>query len=116
QHGQSPLARLHALGATGPGLIAIHGVHLSPDDIALLATHGGHVVHCPVSNMKLGAGITPVAQLLARNVNVALGTDGAASNNRLDLLGELRIAALLAKVATGDPAVFPAQAALAAAT
>ena len=116
QHGLAPLARLHALGATGPGFIAIHGVHLSPDDIALLATHGGHVVHCPVSNMKLGAGIAPVAALLAGGVNVALGTDGAASNNRLDLLAELRIAALLAKVATGDASVLPARQALEVAT
>ncbi len=115
-HGATPLARLHALGATGPEFIAIHGVHLTTDDIALLATHGGHVVHCPVSNMKLGAGIAPVAALLARGVNVALGTDGAASNNRLDLMGEMRIAALLAKVATGDPSVLPAQQALETAT
>jgi len=116
QYGHTPLARLHALGATGPGFIAIHGVHLSADDIALIATHGGHVVHCPVSNMKLGAGIAPVAALLAQGVNVALGTDGAASNNRLDLMGEMRIAALLAKVATGDPSVLPAQQALEVAT
>jgi len=116
QHGLAPLARLHALGATGPQFIAIHGVHLSPDDIALLATHGGHVVHCPVSNMKLGAGVAPVAALLAAGVNVALGTDGAASNNRLDVLAELRIAALLAKVDTGDASVLPARQALEGAT
>jgi 5-methylthioadenosine/S-adenosylhomocysteine deaminase len=116
QHGAAPLARLHGLGATGPGFIAIHGVHLAAEDIVLLATHGGHVVHCPVSNMKLGAGIAPVAALLARGVNVALGTDGAASNNRLDLLSEMRIAALLAKVATGDPSVLPAAQTLAIAT
>ena len=116
QHGLAPLARLHELGATGPEFVAIHGVHLAEADIELLATHGGHVVHCPVSNMKLGAGVAPVAALLARGVNVALGTDGAASNNRLDLLSELRIAALLAKVATGDPSVFPAPQALEVAT
>jgi 5-methylthioadenosine/S-adenosylhomocysteine deaminase len=116
EHGRTPLRRLHDLGATGPGFIAIHAVHVSTEDIALLATQGCHVVHCPVSNMKLGAGIAPVAALLARGVNVALGTDGAASNNRLDLLGEMRIAALLAKVATGDPSVLPAQQALCAAT
>jgi len=116
QHRATPLARLHRLGATGPGLIAIHGVHLTADDIDLLATHGGHVVHCPASNMKLGSGIAPVATLLARGINVALGTDGAASNNRLDLLGEMRLAALLAKVATGDAAALPAGAALRAAT
>ena len=116
KHGLTPLRRLHDLGATGPGFIAIHGVHVSNDDIALLATQGCHVVHCPVSNMKLGAGIAPVAALLARGVNVALGTDGAASNNRLDVLGEMRIAALLAKVATGDPSALSAPQALCAAT
>ena len=116
RHGATPLAWLHELGVTGPEFIAIHGVHLTADDIALLAMHGGHVVHCPVSNMKLGAGIAPVAALLAQGVNVALGTDGAASNNRLDLMGEMRIAALLAKVATGDPSVLPARQALETAT
>jgi len=116
QHGRTPLDRLHALGATGPGFIAIHGVHLSAGDIGLLATQGCHVVHCPISNMKLGSGIAPVASLLAQGVNVALGTDGAASNNRLDLFGEMRVATLLAKVATGDPSVLPAQQALHCAT
>jgi 5-methylthioadenosine/S-adenosylhomocysteine deaminase len=116
RHGVTPLARLHRLGATGPGFIGIHGVHLEAADIDLLATHGGSIVHCPVSNMKLGAGIAPVAALLARGVNVALGTDGAASNNRLDILGEARIAALLAKVTAHDPSVLPAQQALEMAT
>ncbi len=112
----TPLFRLHALGATGPGFIAIHGVHLTPEDIELLAVHGGHVVHCPASNMKLASGIAPVTSLAARGVNIALGTDGAASNNRLDLFAEMRLAALLAKVATGDPSALPAQEVLAAAT
>ncbi|MEP6655993.1 MAG: TRZ/ATZ family hydrolase [Betaproteobacteria bacterium] len=114
--GKPPLFRLHELGATGPGFIAVHGVHLDAADIELLAVHGGHVVHCPASNMKLGSGIAPIAALIKRGVNVALGTDGAASNNRLDLLGEMRLAALLAKVATGDPSVLPAAAVLQAAT
>ncbi len=114
--GLTPLARLQRLGATGPGFIAIHGVHLTPDDIELIATHGGHVVHCPASNMKLGSGIAPVAALLARGINVAFGTDGAASNNRLDLFGEMRLAALLAKISTGDASAFPAAQALHAAT
>jgi 5-methylthioadenosine/S-adenosylhomocysteine deaminase len=115
-HGATPLARLHRLGATGPGFIAIHAVHLSAADVDLLATHGGHVVHCPISNMKLGSGIAPVTALQARDINVALGTDGAASNNRLDILGEMRVASLLAKVASSDPAVLPAQQALEMAT
>jgi 5-methylthioadenosine/S-adenosylhomocysteine deaminase len=112
----SPMRRLHDLGVSGPQFIAVHGVHLAPDDIALLSAHGCHVVHCPVSNMKLGSGVAPVAALLAGGVNVALGTDGAASNNRLDLFGEMRIASLLAKAATGDAAVLPAQQVLYAAT
>jgi 2-polyprenyl-6-hydroxyphenyl methylase/3-demethylubiquinone-9 3-methyltransferase len=89
---------------------------LSDEDIALLAAQGSHVVHCPVSNMKLGCGIAPTTALMERGVNVALGTDGAASNNRVDLFSEMRMAALLAKVATGDPSVWPAQQALTAAT
>lgn len=114
--GVGPLSRLHHLGVTGPGFIAIHAVHLGAEDIELLAVHGGHVVHCPASNMKLASGIAPIAALTARGINMALGTDSAASNNRLDLFGEMRLAALLAKVATGDPAVLPAAAVLTAAT
>ncbi len=116
RHGATPLARLHRMGATGPGFIGVHAVHLTAADIELLATHGGHVVHCPISNMKLGSGIAPVTTLHDCGVNVALGTDGAASNNRLDVLGEMRIAALLAKVASSDPAVLPAHQALEMAT
>lgn len=111
-----PLFRLHELGATGPGFIAIHAVHLTNEDIELLALHGGHVVHCPASNMKLASGIAPITKMLQRGINVALGTDGAASNNRLDIFAEMRLAALLAKVATGDPASLPAHTVLAAAT
>jgi 5-methylthioadenosine/S-adenosylhomocysteine deaminase len=116
RYGRSPVARIHELGATGPEFIAIHGVHLSDDDIAVLARERCHVVHCPISNMKLGSGIAPVAALIEAGVNVALGTDGAASNNRLDLFSEMRTASLLAKVATGDPAVLAAQQVLFAAT
>ena len=106
--GVRPLARLARLGATGPGFIAIHAVHLDEPDLDLLARHGCHVVHCPASNMKLASGIAPVAALRARGVNVALGTDGAASNNRLDVLAEMRLASLLAKVSTADAAALPA--------
>jgi 5-methylthioadenosine/S-adenosylhomocysteine deaminase len=114
--GVTPLARLDHLGATGPGFMAIHAVHVKADDIALLARQGCHVVHCPTSNMKLASGIAPVAALLAEGVNVALGTDGAASNNRLDLFAEMHLASLLAKVATGDAAAVPAATALRMAT
>jgi len=106
--GERPLARLARLGATGPGFIAIHAVHLDAPDVDLLASHGCHVVHCPASNMKLASGIAPVAALRARGINVALGTDGAASNNRLDVLAEMRLASLLAKVSTHDAAALPA--------
>ncbi len=106
--GESPLGRLDRLGATGPGFIAIHAVHVDADDIDLLAAQGCHVVHCPTSNMKLASGVAPVAAFLERNVNVALGTDGAASNNRLDLFSEMRLASLLAKVTTGDAGALPA--------
>jgi 5-methylthioadenosine/S-adenosylhomocysteine deaminase len=116
EHGRSPLARLHELGVTGPQFLAVHGVHLDDEDIALLAAQGCHVVHCPVSNMKLGCGIAPTAALVERGVNVALGTDGAASNNRVDLFSEMRVAALLAKASTGNPSVWPAMQTLTAAT
>jgi 5-methylthioadenosine/S-adenosylhomocysteine deaminase len=116
EHGVRPLARLGNLGLLGPGLIAVHAVHLSGDEIALLARHGCSVAHCPSSNLKLASGIAPVAALLAAGVNLALGTDGAASNNRLDMFMEMRTAALLAKAASGDAEALPAHAALRAAT
>jgi 5-methylthioadenosine/S-adenosylhomocysteine deaminase len=115
-HHQTPLARLDRLGATGPNFIAIHAVHLDAHDIDLLVAQGCHVVHCAGSNMKLASGIAPVSALLERGVNVALGTDGAASNNRLDVLDEMRLAGLLAKVATGDAATLPAHTLLRLAT
>ena len=114
--GESPLARLDRLGATGPGFIAIHAVHVDAVDIAALAAQGCHVVHCPASNLKLASGIAPVPALLAAGVNVALGTDGAASNNRLDVFEEMRLASLVAKVGSGDAAAVPAATALAMAT
>jgi len=113
---ETPLARLDRLGATGPGFIAIHAVHVDERDIAILAAQGCHVVHCPASNMKLASGIAPVTALHAQGVNVALGSDGAASNNRLDLFAEMRFASLLAKAATGDAAALPASRVLRMAT
>lgn len=114
--GRTPLARLDALGVTGPGFVAVHAVHPGDGDLDILARQGCHVVHCPASNLKLAAGIAPVASYIARGVNVALGTDGAASNNRLDMFDEMRIAALLAKGSTGDATVLPAQTVLRMAT
>ncbi|HXX83025.1 MAG TPA: TRZ/ATZ family hydrolase [Casimicrobiaceae bacterium] len=115
-HGAGPLQRLHALGATGPGFIAIHGVHLDQSEIDLLATQACHVVHCPTSNLKLGNGIAPVSALHARGIPVGLGSDGAASNNRLDIFAEARLASLIAKTATGDASALPAARALRMAT
>ncbi len=115
-HGMSPLARLDRLGATGSNFIAVHAVHLLDSDIELLATQGCQVVHCPASNLKLASGLAPVVRLQAGGINVALGSDGAASNNRLDVLAEMRLASLVAKVATGDAAALPAATALRMAT
>ncbi|MGE5826100.1 MAG: TRZ/ATZ family hydrolase [Bacteroidota bacterium] len=116
EHGVRPLERLRRLELLGPSLIAVHAVHLLEPEIALLGRHGCSVVHCPSSNLKLASGIAPVAALLAAGVNVALGTDGAASNNRLDMFQEMRQAALLGKAAAGNAAAVPARAALRAAT
>lgn len=115
-HGVRPLARLQRLGLVGPDLLAVHAVHLDDAEIALLAAEGASVAHCPHSNLKLASGIAPVARLLAAGVNVSIGTDGAAANNRLDLLLETRTAALLAKGSSGDAAALDAHRALHCAT
>ena len=116
EHGVRPLERLRKLGLLGPNLIAVHAVHLTEDEILLLFRHNASVVHCPSSNLKLASGFAPAAQLLAKGVNVALGTDGAASNNRLDLFGEMRLAALLGKAVARNAEAIPAHSALRAAT
>lgn len=115
-YGVRPIQRLADLGLLGPNLIATHCVHLQKHEIDLLGEHGCYVAHCPTSNLKLASGIAPVAQLLTQGVTVGLGTDGAASNNRLDLFAEMRLSALLAKGSTGDAAVLPARQVLAMAT
>lgn len=116
RHGVRPLARLARLGLVGPELIAVHAVHLLEAEIRMLAERGAAVAHCPHSNLKLGSGIAPVARMLEAGVVVGLGTDGSASNNRLDLLLEARTASLLAKGSSGDAAAFGAHRALRAAT
>ncbi len=116
QHGTRPLARLDRLGLVTERLLAVHAVHLQPDEIALLARRGASVAHCPASNLKLASGVAPVAALLRQGVGVAFGTDGAASNNRLDLFEEMRLAALLAKGASLDASALPAWQALECAT
>lgn len=108
QHGTRPLDRLQRLGLLGPGLIGVHAVHLDEPEIALLAENNCAVAHCPTSNMKLASGAAPIAKLSKQGVRIGLGTDGAASNNRLDLFQEMRHAGLLAKVSSGDAAVLNA--------
>jgi 5-methylthioadenosine/S-adenosylhomocysteine deaminase len=115
-HGVRPLERIAKLGLLGPGLIAVHAVHLEATEIDVLARHGCSVAHCPSSNLKLASGIARVAEMRTRGVNVGIGTDSAASNNRLDVLGETRLAALLAKGSTGDATAIPAHTALHMAT
>ncbi|HET9678981.1 MAG TPA: TRZ/ATZ family hydrolase, partial [Gammaproteobacteria bacterium] len=106
--GQRPLDRLDKLGLLNNSLMAVHMTALEDHDIARLAETGASVVHCPESNLKLASGFCPVAKLAAAGVNLALGTDGAASNNDLDMLGEMHTAALLAKGVAGDAAALPA--------
>ena len=116
KHKARPLERLRALGMLSPRLVAAHAVHVTGEEIAMLAHHGASIAHCPSSNLKLASGFAPVAAMLERGVNVGIGTDGAASNNRLDLFQEMRTAALLAKAAGNDAQAMPAHRALAAAT
>jgi len=112
----SPVKHVSGLGMYSQKLIAAHMVQLDNIDIALTAQAGIGAIHNPTSNMKLGAGISPVPAMLSAGINVGLGTDGAASNNDLDLWEEIRMAALLHKVNTGDPTAVPAEQALAMAT
>lgn len=115
-HKARPLARLQRLGLLGPSFTAVHCVHFEPSEIDALCQHDCSVAHCPSANLRLGRGIAPVAAMLTRGVNVGLGTGSVTSNARLDVLGEMRAAALLAKGASGDPAAVPAHAALHMAT
>lgn len=114
--GQRPLARLATLDLVQPNLVAVHMTQLTDEEIANLAHSGASVVHCPASNMKLASGFCPVHRLVQAGVNVALGTDGAASNDNLDMLGEMRTAALLAKAVARDATALPARLALRMAT
>ena len=111
-----PAFYLDALGFLGRNLIVAHAVHVSDEEIDLLARRGVKVAHCPESNMKLGSGIAPVAKMLGKGVTVGLGTDGCASNNNLDLVREMDTAAKLAKVAYLDPTLLDAETVLRMAT
>ena len=114
--GMSPVAYLQSIGFWGPRTVVNHGVWVDAADIKLLRSHGVAVSHNPESNMKLASGIAPVPDYLAAGVTVGLGTDGAASNNDLDMFEAMRFAALLHKVKTGDPRAIPAATALEMAT
>ncbi|MFZ0254933.1 MAG: TRZ/ATZ family hydrolase [Gammaproteobacteria bacterium] len=116
RYGERPLQRLERLGLLSPRLLAVHMTQLESAEIEWFAGFGAHVVHCPESNLKLASGFCPVARLLESGVNVALGTDSAASNDDLDMLGEMRTAALLAKGVAGSARAVPAAQALRMAT
>jgi 5-methylthioadenosine/S-adenosylhomocysteine deaminase len=110
EKGRTPVAYLADLGVLSERTVAAHCVHVSADDIELLAEFEVGVAHNPVSNLKLASGVSPVPTMLERGVKLGLGTDGAASNNTLDLLRDMQLAALLHKGVSGDPTVLPARA------
>ncbi|MCD1637863.1 TRZ/ATZ family hydrolase [Pseudomonas stutzeri] len=116
KHGERPLARLARLQLLGPRFQAVHMTQVDESDIALLTEHNCSVIHCPESNLKLASGFCPIERLWEAGINVAVGTDGAASNNDLDLLGETRTAALLAKAVAGSATALDAHRALRMAT
>jgi 5-methylthioadenosine/S-adenosylhomocysteine deaminase len=109
RHGKRPLARLAELGLATPLLVAVHMTQVDASDLDTLASSGAAVVHCPESNLKLGSGVCPAVELLGRGVRVGLGTDGAASNNDLDVLSEMRTAGLLAAGVSGRPGALVAR-------
>jgi len=111
-YGLSPLKRFANLGLLSSRLVLAHCVHLSEADMQLLVEYGCHIAHCPASNLKLASGIAPIAQYAGLGINVGIGTDGAASNNRLDMFAEMRLAALLAKGKSGDATALSAHRAL----
>lgn len=116
ENGVRPIDRLNALGLVNNSLIAVHATQLTDEDIALLSQAGASIVHCPESNLKLASGFCPVAKCLDAGVNVALGTDGSASNNDLDMIGEMRTAALIGKAVSNNAKAIPAMTALRMAT
>jgi 5-methylthioadenosine/S-adenosylhomocysteine deaminase len=115
-HGKRPLQRLDELGLLSPRLLAVHMTELSSDEIQRCAETGVHVIHCPESNLKLASGFCPVHELHQAGINVTLGTDGAASNNDLNMFSEMRTAALLGKGIAADATAVPAEQALCMAT
>lgn len=116
KHGKTPIALMNDLGVLDRGVLAAHCVHVSPEDIAIMSQKNVRVAHNPGSNMKLASGVAPVPEMLSAGLHVGLGTDGAASNNNLDMLEEIRLAAMLHKVHRCDPLLVPASAAVSMAT
>ncbi len=116
EHGQRPLARLAELGLIDQDTQLVHMTQVNDEDLATLEKHRPSIVHCPKSNLKLASGFSPVQTFLDRGLNVALGTDGAASNNSLDMFSEMQYAALLAKAVSGNVSAVDAATALRMAT
>ena len=116
KYGCRPIERLRRLGIVSSRLISVHSVHLNDEDIGTLARAGASVCHCPSSNLKLASGFAPVERIMKAGINLGIGTDGAASNDKLDMLAETRLAAMLAKAAAGDPTAAPVHKMLYAAT
>ncbi len=116
QYGLRPTDRLHKHGLLGPTTLAVHVTALSDEDIALFASQKVNAIHCPESNLKLASGLSPVKKMLDAGINVALGTDGAASNNELDMLSEMKTASMLAKSVAGDATALNAHQSLEMAT
>lgn len=114
--GRRPLQRMSDLGLVSPRLVCVHATQLIDEEMNMLAAQGAHVIHCPSSNLKLASGLCEVEKLRTTGVNVGLGTDGAASNNDLDMFGELQLAAMVAKAVAENPEALPAAAALEMAT
>lgn len=116
REGVRPVEYLARLGVLGQRFVGVHGVWLTPEELDILKEYGGGLAHCPTSNMKLASGAAPIVQALKRGLKLGLGTDGAASNNSLDLFSELKITALLAKLREEDPTALPARAVVRMAT
>ncbi len=115
-YGKRPVARFEELGILGPSFIGAHAVHLDQIEMALLGQQGCSLAHCPASNLKLASGVAQIGQWLQHKINVGIGTDGAASNNSLDMIAEMKLASLLAKGTAKDPEVVPAHKAIEMAT
>ncbi len=115
-YGSRPLRRLDEIGLLTPNLLAVHMTHLHDEEIVRFSKTGAHAIHCPQSNMKLASGFCPAQKLVDAGINIALGTDGAASNNDLDMLAEMQYTAMLGKAVADDATALPAETALTMAT